>query len=266
MPIQGDLLRLIQRFTPREAQIKVLLGGSQMEILNLGGLNEPSERPSKKKLKVIIGIGVLAGVMGMGSTLAASITLNGGTAVEFGQGVQLVTACDSAITVTPASEFVNSTTAGQANFRLKSIAITGIDSGCVGKTIRLTAYTDEDEFAEYTLSGSQITSPLGFVNNMLLTGKKFLPATGSTRKMAGCEITLATSDDSNTDPANMTGEGAASIACTLNSSLDDTTARTMTTTAAGALLITFQTGSTQNNIAEPVIAAAINKFALESNA
>ena len=37
-----------------------------MEILNLGGLNEPSERPSKKKLKVVIGIGVLAGVMGFG--------------------------------------------------------------------------------------------------------------------------------------------------------------------------------------------------------
>ena len=80
-----------------------------MDILNLGGVNEPSERPSKKKLKVIIGIGLLAGVMGMGSTLAASITLNGGTAVEFGQGVQLVTACDDAITVTPTSTFVNRT-------------------------------------------------------------------------------------------------------------------------------------------------------------
>ena len=247
-------------------KIKVLLGGSQMEILNLGGLNEPSERPSKKKLKVIIGIGVLAGVMGMGSTLAASITLNGGTAVEFGQGVQLVTACDSAITVTPASEFVNSTTSGQANFRLKSIAITGIDSGCVGKKIRLTAYTDSESFTAYTLSGSAITSPLGFANNMLLTGNKFLPATDSTRLMAGCEITLATSAGSNTDPAYMTGGGAASIACNLNSSTDDTTARTMTRTDTGALLITFQTGSTANNIAQPVIAAAINKFALESNA
>jgi hypothetical protein len=68
-----------------------------MDILNLGGINEPSERPSKKKLKVIIGIGLLAGVMGMGSTLAASITLNGGTSVEFGQGVQYVTACDTGV-------------------------------------------------------------------------------------------------------------------------------------------------------------------------
>ena len=237
-----------------------------MDILNLGGVNEPSERPSKKKLKVIIGIGLLAGVMGMGSTLAASITLNGGTSVEFGQGVQLVTACDDAITVTPTSEFVNDTRTGQANFRLKTIALTGIGSGCVGKKIRLTGYTDSDSYTAYTKAGTGVTSPLAFAYNYLVTGNKFLPSTGATPLMAGCEITLATSASSNTDPAYMTGGGAASIACTLNSSTDDTTARTLSRTGTGDLLITFQTGSTSNNIAQPVLAAAINKFALESNA
>ena len=237
-----------------------------MDILNLGGVNEPSERPSKKKLKVIIGIGLLAGVMGMGSTLAASITLNGGTAVEFGQGVQLVTACDEAITVTPTSEFVNDTRTGQANFRLKTIALTGIGSGCVGKKIRLTGYTDSDSYTAYTKAGTGVTSPLAFAYNYLVTGNKFLPSTGATPLMAGCEITLATSASSNTDPAYMTGGGAASIACTLNSSTDDTTARTLSRTGTGDLLITFQTGSTSENIAQPVLAAAINKFALESNA
>jgi len=237
-----------------------------MDILNLGGVNEPSERPSKKKLKVIIGIGLLAGVMGMGSTLAASITLNGGTAVEFGQGVQLVTACDAAITVTPNSEFVNSTTEGQANFRLKSIAITGIGSGCVGKKIRLTAYTDVETYTAYTLAGNAITSPLAFAYNYLTTGNKFLPSASATALMAGCEITLATSAGANTDPAYMTGGGSASVACNLNSSTDDTTARTLSRTGTGDLLLTFQTGSRENNIAQPVLAAAINKFALESNA
>ncbi len=237
-----------------------------MDILNLGGVNEPSERPSKKKLKVIIGIGLLAGVMGMGSTLAASITLNGGTSVEFGQGVQLVTACDDAITVTPTSEFVNDTRTGQANFRLKTIALTGIGSGCVGKKIRLTGYTDSDSYTAYTKAGTGVTSPLAFAYNYLVTGNKFLPSTGATPLMAGCEITLATSASSNTDPAYMTGGGAASIACTLNSSTDDTTARTLSRTGTGDLLITFQTGSTSENIAQPVLAAAINKFALESNA
>ena len=240
-----------------------------MDILNLGGINEPSERPSKKKLKVIIGIGLLAGVMGMGSTLAASITLNGGTAVEFGQGVQLVTACDDAITVLPTSEFVNDTRTGQANFRLKTIALTGIGEGCVGKKIRLTAYTDSDTFTAYTLAGTGVTSPLAFAYNYLATGNKFLPSTSASPLMAGCEITLSTSAGSNTDPANTStagGKSAASVACTLNSSTDDTTARTLSRTGTGDLLLTFQTGSTSGQIAQPVLAAAISKFALESNA
>ena len=232
-----------------------------MDILNLGGINEPSERPSKKKLKVIIGIGLLAGVMGMGSTLAASITLNGGTAVEFGQGVQLVTACDDAITVTPTSTFVNSTTEGQANFRLNTVTLSGIGTGCRGKTIRITAYTDVETYTAYTLAGSgagNITSPLAFAYNYLTTGNKFLPSPSASALMAGCAITInATAVD--------TGTGT-SIACNLNGSTDDTTARDLTSTSTGTLIITFKTGSTSNNIAQPVLAAAINKFALESNA
>ena len=245
---------------------KVPQGGSQMEILNLGGVNEPSERPSKKKLKVIIGIGVLAGVMGMGSTLAASITLNGGTAVEFGQGVQLVTACDNAITVTPASEFVNSTTSGQANFRLASVSLTDIGDGCLGKKIRITAYTDSESFTAYTVSGNAITSPLGFTQNMKATGNKFLPAAGNVTSMAGCEITLATSDGGNSDPTSLTASSPMSIACDLNNTADDSTARSIASPSAGSLKITFTTGNAANNIRQPVIAAAINKFALESNA
>ena len=229
-----------------------------MDILNLGGINEPSERPSKKKLKVIIGIGLLAGVMGMGSTLAASITLNGGTAVEFGQGVQLVTACDDAITVTPTSEFVNSTTSGQANFRLNTVTLSGIDSGCKGKTIRITAYTDVETYTAYTLSGNAITSPLAFGFNYGTSGDKFLPSNGAVARMAGCAITInATAVDTQT---------GTSMVCNLNGSTDDSTARTLTSTSTGTLIITFKTGTTASNIVQPVIAAAINKFALESNA
>ena len=41
----------------------------------------------KKSLTNLIGIGVLAGIVALGSTLAASINLNNGGPVEFGQGV-----------------------------------------------------------------------------------------------------------------------------------------------------------------------------------
>jgi hypothetical protein len=228
-----------------------------MEILNLGGLNEPSERPSKKKLKVVIGIGVLAGVMGMGSTLAASITLNGGTSVEFGQGVQLVAACDSAITVTPTSTFVNDTDGDQSNFRLSTIVLSNIGAGCLGKKLRITGYTNSETNTVYTLAGNSISSPLGFAQNMLVTGKKFLPATLSTRLMAGCEITIHATTFNLTD----------TIACNLNSSTDDTTARALTASgsgAAGILTITFTSGTADSNIAQPSLAAAFDKFALES--
>lgn len=229
-----------------------------MDILNLGGINEPSERPSKKKLKVIIGIGLLAGVMGMGSTLAASITLNGGTSVEFGQGVQLVAACDSAITVTPTSTFVNDTDSTQSNFRLNTLVLSDVGSGCQGKKLRITGYTSTETGTPYTLDAASITSPLGFAINMKTTGKKFLPASTSTRLMAGCEITInSTAVDT---------QSGTSIACNLNSSTDDTTARTLTSTSTGTLIITFTTGTTGSNIAQPSLAAAFDKFALESNA
>jgi hypothetical protein len=225
-----------------------------MEILNLGGLNEPSERPSKKKLKVVIGIGVLAGVMGFGSTLAASITLNGGSSVEFGQGVQLVAACDSAITVTPTSSFVNDTASAQSNFRLSTISLTNIGSGCLGKVLRITGYTSTETGTAYTVSGTSLTSPLAFAQNMLVTGNKFLPSTGSTRLMAGCAITI--------HATNM--ESSTAINCAQNSTLDDTTARALTATST-SLTITFTTGSTGSNIAQPSLAAAFDKFALESS-
>jgi hypothetical protein len=85
--------------------------------------------------------------------------------------------------------------------------------------------------------------------------------------MAGCEFTLATNASSNTDPALMIGTAGtlAFVTCTLNSSTDDSTARTLTRTGTGALLLTFQTGQAAG-VAQPVLASAIDKFALESNA
>ena len=48
---------------------------------------------NRKKLKLILGIGALAGVIALGSTLAANINLNTGGAVEFGQGLAQTVVC-----------------------------------------------------------------------------------------------------------------------------------------------------------------------------
>ncbi|MSY81707.1 MAG: hypothetical protein F2695_06400, partial [Actinobacteria bacterium] len=138
-----------------------------MEILNLGGSQEPSARPSKKKFKVVLGIGLLAGVMGIGSTLAATVQINTGATVEFGQGVASTTACDSDITVTPGTLYVNDTqTSGSsANFQMRSITISALNTttkssdggteGCGGDWLILKAYTTSDSLAtNYAQGGS----------------------------------------------------------------------------------------------------------------
>jgi hypothetical protein len=111
-----------------------------MSILNLDG---PSGRKPDKSLKVILGIGALAAVVAVASTLAANININSGP-VEFGQGVSQTAACDDQITVTPYSTYVNS--AGVGSHKLSSIKVSGIDSTeskCSGKTFVIKAYGEE---------------------------------------------------------------------------------------------------------------------------
>ena len=74
-----------------------------MSILNFDG---PSGRNFGKPLKTVLGIGALAAVVAVASTLAANININSGP-VEFGQGVAQTTACDDSIMITPRSSFVN---------------------------------------------------------------------------------------------------------------------------------------------------------------
>ena len=228
-----------------------------MDILNLGGINEPSEQPSKKKLKVIIGIGLLAGVMGMGSTLAATITLNGGTAVEFGQGVQYVTACDATIIVTPTSTFQNGSAgsdATQSNFALTSVKLSDIETGCVGKTLTLNAYTDSATVGgTYTSNGSGQETALGFGESYTATTSNFNGGgILGTAVNTGCVITVT----SLTSYSAACNKSAASI--------------TVSSPLSGAVLLTFNRvtltigGSTV--YVRPILAAAVDKFSLESSA
>ena len=95
------------------------------------GLNLHAEAPAPKKsknrnLKIVLGIAVLVAVPVIGTTLAASITIGtSNAAINFGQGVVQATACDSAVTVTAATSFTNSTGAG--SFKTGDVTITGLD-------------------------------------------------------------------------------------------------------------------------------------------
>ena len=142
-----------------------------MEILNLGGAQEstPSSPKSRKPLRVLLGIGALAAVTGIGSTLAANITLNGDVDVEFGQGVVTTAACDSTITVTPVSEFTNGT-GDTGAFYLTYVNLSLIESTCDSKTLTVKGYKDTDPTAVFSeeIFSSAGTAQVNLTGDLIL--------------------------------------------------------------------------------------------------
>ena len=106
-----------------------------MNILNLGSDETPAtkKKSNTRNLKIALGLAAVILVPTIGSTLAGSITVSGGS-VEFGQGTVTTAACDTSITVTPASALVADT------FMATTVAVTNIDgAGCAGKTFKFNA-------------------------------------------------------------------------------------------------------------------------------
>ena len=113
--------------------------------------------------KSILGFGILVGFIALGSTLAASINLNDGTPVEFGQGVAQTTACDSNITITPFSSFVNSEE--NPDFYFNSFSVSDISSSCSGKIFTIKAYkNDENSALELYNSNGTVYSEINIMN------------------------------------------------------------------------------------------------------
>jgi hypothetical protein len=118
-----------------------------VSLLNFSG-DSDHRQGEKKTLRLLFGIGALVGVIALGSTLAASINLNSGGPVEFGQGVTQTTSCDSEILVTPYSSFVNG---DPGEFMFTSLRLEGVDTtsgsgsneGCAGKTFAIKLYEEE---------------------------------------------------------------------------------------------------------------------------
>ena len=125
-----------------------------MEILKFENAPAPRKAVAKKSnLKSLAGLATVAAVAVLGSTLAANISLGTGSTLEFGQGVQVTAACDSAITLSPKVTFVNNSTNPQ--FYFSTVSFSGVDAraanqgttvdggtGCSGRTLTLNAYGD----------------------------------------------------------------------------------------------------------------------------
>jgi len=78
----------------------------------------------------------------LGSTFATDISMSSGR-VEFGQGIAQVTACDNSVTVTPYATFSNASGAS-GTYKLTSIRLTDMGSGCWGKDIIIKVYNSTD--------------------------------------------------------------------------------------------------------------------------
>jgi hypothetical protein len=144
-----------------------------MSILNLGGA-EPSSPIKKNSKKVILGIGLIAAVLGVGSTLASTITLGTNNTREFGQGVERTVFCggsEQTIQVVPTSEFVNSDSEESAgSFSIQSIAVTGIPEKCSGVDFIISAYGSSASSDSEAESGNQTSAPNPSAPISLLSG------------------------------------------------------------------------------------------------
>ena len=130
-----------------------------MSILNLNGLGQRPAR-SKRAVKVWMGIGLVIAVLGVGSTLASTITINGGKNTEFGQGVERTVYCggNKQISVTPISSYLNTietstpliedsnshndmlATSAPGTFYLSGIRVSDIPEECSGVDFVLSVY------------------------------------------------------------------------------------------------------------------------------
>lgn len=133
-----------------------------MEILNFD--SNGSSRSPKKRARLVTIVGGAFLFAAIGSTFAANVTINGGSAIEYGQGLTQATACDDAIKITPTNHFVNGETS-TGTFYIDTITVTdsrtATNAGlakCVGKSIKLTAFSGTaGSAALFTCTFSNIT-------------------------------------------------------------------------------------------------------------
>jgi hypothetical protein len=124
-----------------------------MEILKFEDAPAPKRAASKKRgvnssRKTILGIAAAAAIAVVGSTLAANISINTGSGLEFGQGITATAACSgsNAITMTPTSTFTN-TGGTSGTFYMSGITFGGkgldnvtADNTCDGRTFTIQAW------------------------------------------------------------------------------------------------------------------------------
>lgn len=116
--------------------------------------------------------GAILSIILLGTTFAANINLGTSGSQEFGQGVQVTSACDSSINVKPISTFYNGS---NASYKISSFEITDLDSsarnsstgqGCKNVTFKIDIYGETGSaLSSYSFNsyGTSFTSTDGTI-------------------------------------------------------------------------------------------------------
>ena len=189
-----------------------------MEILSFDESPRSPRRGSSKKFFVVATIATLGF---FGSTFAASVSLNGGGDMEFGQGVSTAVGCASSLLVIPTNSYNGSSFNLETITVLDSVTVAtdsaNIDTGtirnCIGKKISIKALKSDNSplwacdvaLNSYTSSSGVIVGagPLGCSNldTATATGsasnRGFAIRYNTTPKLAAAEVARITLESHN---------------------------------------------------------------------
>lgn len=107
-------------------------------------LHEGAAAPRRTLLlRGAVALALVGAYLGLSSTFAANVSLGSSNGLEFGQGVQVTTACTNGtpITITPNSTFTNA--AGAGAYKFSSATFSNIPSSCYGVDFILSAYDSQ---------------------------------------------------------------------------------------------------------------------------
>lgn len=129
---------------------------------------------------------IIGGGFFIHSTLSASLNLNNGVSVEFGQGITQTAACSGSrsVVVTPSAAFTNASNSG--THYLGNIKVGNIPSSCSNVYITLSIYPDSDSMPK-ALFGSVTSLSILDVNNIFyLADQSYSSSVGITSTSASC--------------------------------------------------------------------------------
>ena len=122
--------------------------------------DEPEAKPAlkKKPLALTLAAAVIAAVLAIGYALASNITINGGTPIDFGQGVTKVVACSGRdfVRINLSSHYTNDNE--NSSFKLSSLTLSHIPYKCWDKKFTFQIVGDNKTILEIDGSKKSIAA------------------------------------------------------------------------------------------------------------